>query len=117
MSRSSGPRDPSSYEVGFGKPPVATRIQPGERRNPHGRPKGSRSIGAMVNEALEQTIVVVEGGKSRRMRAFQVMLRRLRNDALSGNLRAIAFLLSLRDRYGGSPETALDMEALSAEDR
>ena len=36
------PEEEPSYEVGYGKPPQATRFQPGKSGNPKGRPKGSR---------------------------------------------------------------------------
>ena len=34
------PEEEPSYEVGYGKPPQATRFQPGKSGNPKGRPKG-----------------------------------------------------------------------------
>ena len=36
------PEEAPTYEVGYGKPPQATRFQPGKSGNPKGRPKGSR---------------------------------------------------------------------------
>ena len=42
-----GHRRPSGdYEVGYAKPPVHSRFQPGQSGNPRGRPKGSRKQGA-----------------------------------------------------------------------
>jgi len=34
--------------VGYGRPPRATRFVPGKSGNPKGRPKGARSVGAIL---------------------------------------------------------------------
>jgi hypothetical protein len=44
------------------------------------------------------------------------MLRRLANDAMRSDQRAIKLLLSLVDRYAESPETALQLREMLAED-
>ena len=45
MTQDNGDDDPEAeaepYEVGYGKPPKATRFKPGQSGNPGGRPKGS----------------------------------------------------------------------------
>ena len=42
--------------------------------------------------------------------------RRLANDAMRGEQRAIKFLLSLLDHYGASPQTKLQLGEMLAED-
>ena len=44
------------------------------------------------------------------------MLRRLTNDAMRSDQKAIKLLLSLVDRYAESPETAIQLRSLLAED-
>lgn len=70
------------YPVGYGRPPRATQFAPGKSGNPRGRPKGSRTVGAILQDILRQKIAVTENGKTRRLAALEVMLRRLVNDAM-----------------------------------
>ena len=43
-------------EVGYGRPPKATRFTPGKSGNPRGRPKGSRSVGAILKGVMSQKV-------------------------------------------------------------
>ena len=104
------------YEVGKGRPPLATRWKSGQSGNPKGRPKGSRPVGAILQDIIRQKVSVTESGKTRRIPALEVMLRRLANDAMRSDQRAIKLLLSLVDRYAESPETALQLCEMLAED-
>jgi hypothetical protein len=104
------------YEVGKGRPPLTTRWKSGQSGNPKGRPKGSRPLGAVLQDIIQQKVSVTESGKTRRIPALEVMLRRLANDAMRSDQRAIKLLLSLVDRYAESPETALQLRGMLAED-
>ena len=95
---------PSDYVVGFRRPPEATRFAAGKSGNPKGRPKGSRTVGAVLQDIIRQKIAVTENGKTRRIPALEVMLRRLANDAMRSDPNAIRLLLPLIDRYSDSPE-------------
>ena len=103
--------------VGYGRPPKATRFAPGQSGNPKGRPKGTRTVGAILQDVIRQKVAVTEGGKTRRVSAIEGMLRRLVNDALRGDAGAVKFLLSLVERYGDSPEAAIKPSDMLAEDR
>jgi hypothetical protein len=115
------PKRPSStngdYLVGYRRPPKATQFKPGQSGNPKGRPRGSRSVGAILQDVIQQKIAVTENGKTKRLSALEVMFRRLANDALRGDARAMKLLLSLVERYGESAEAALPLAELLAEDR
>lgn len=104
------------YEVGKGRPPLTTRWKSGQSGNPKGRSKGSRPVGAVLQEIIQQKVSVTENGRTRRIPALEVMLRRLANDAMRSDQRAIKLLLSLVDRYAESPETALQLREMLAED-
>jgi Family of unknown function (DUF5681) len=108
---------PSDYVVGCRRPPKATRFTAGKSGNPRGRPKGSRSVGALLQAIIRKKIAVTENGKTRRIAALEVMLRRLANDAMRSDPKAIKLLLSLVDRYGDSPEASLRLCDVLAEDR
>jgi hypothetical protein len=113
---SSRVRKPSDYEVGYGRPPVATRFAAGNRANPNGRPKGSRSIGAILQAIMRQKIAASENGKTRRIPTLEVILRRLANDAMRSDSRALKLLLELNERYGQPIEGGVRTEELSTED-
>lgn len=116
MTRSPS-RDPESYEVGYRKPPASTRFRSGASGNPRGRPRGSRSISAILRDILHQRIMVTENGKARRLSSIEIMMRRLSNDAMKGEPRAIRFLLTLAERYGDAPTAEVDVETMNAEDQ
>ena len=103
-------------EVGYGRPPRATRFAPGRSGNPRGRPKGSRSVGAILKGIMSQKVTVTEGGRMRRVSRLEVMLLRLANDAARGDARVTKLLLELNDRYGQPIEGSVQSEELSADD-
>jgi hypothetical protein len=92
------------------------RFKPGVSGNPKGRPKGSRPVGALLQQIIQQKIVVTENGKTRRLPVMEIMLRRLANDAMRGEPRSIKFLLSLLEHYGDSSQTTLQLSEMLAED-
>src|ERR1700712_5404851 len=53
------------YEVGYCRPPVATRFT--TTGNPKGRPKGSKNYATILREKLNAKVTVREGGRRRRM--------------------------------------------------
>jgi hypothetical protein len=107
----------AGYAVGYQKPPKATRFQPGQSGNPKGRPKGTRSVGAILQEVVQQRVTVTENGKTRRLPAMEVAMRRLVNDAMRGEHNAIKLLLQLADRYSESPEAGRQLREILAEDQ
>jgi len=107
----------SDYEVGYGRPPKATQFGPGNRANPTGRPRGSRGVGAVLQDIMRHKIAVTENGKTRRIPTLEVILRRLANDAMRSDAAAVKLLISLVDRYADSPEAAHRLNDLLAEDR
>lgn len=109
--------DATDYVVGYGRPPKATQFAVGKSGNPKGRPKGSRTVGAILQDILSQKIAVTEKGKTRRIPTLEVMFRRIVNDAVRRDPVALKLLLPLIDRYAASPETELRLGELLAEDQ
>lgn len=107
----------SDYEVGYRRPPKVSQFTSGKSGNPRGRPKGSRSVGAVLQDIIQQKIAVTEKGKTRRIPVLEVMLRRLANDAMRSDAKAMKLLLSLIDRYGEATETTIHLSEMLAEDR
>jgi hypothetical protein len=108
---------PTDYNVGYRRPPKATQFTAGKSGNPKGRPKGSRPVGAVLQDIIQQKVSVTEGGKTRRLTTLEVIIRRLANDAMRSDQPAIKLLLSLVDRYGESPQTTLQLRAMLDEDQ
>jgi uncharacterized protein DUF5681 len=83
------PRGP----VGYGTPPVETRFQAGRSGNPKGRPKGAKNMTTIMNEELGQLVTATENGKRRRLTTGRAIAKRLINQAVGGNVRAVEILL------------------------
>lgn len=105
-----------AYTVGYRRPPKETQFKAGQSGNPKGRPKGRRPIGAVLQEIMQKKMSVTENGKIRRLSTLEIMLRRLTNDAMRSDHRAIKLLVDLLDRYGDAPEATIQVNELLAED-
>jgi hypothetical protein len=105
------------YEVGYGRPPMATRFRPGGIGNPKGRPKKQKPVGQSIEAALMTRVTIEVNGRPRIVTALEVIIRNLVSAAARGDTRAINTLFTLRDRYQDSAETTLDPAELAAEDR
>ena len=90
---------PTDYEVGYGKPPAATRFAPGRSGNPKGRPKGSKSrpkppalneerMKSILMQEAYRTIKVNEGAGQVSIPMAQAVIRSLAVNAVKGNQRA-----------------------------
>ena len=44
---------PRDYQIGYKKPPVATRFKKGNRANLRGRPRGSKNLATLLERALD----------------------------------------------------------------
>lgn len=109
--------DSTAYEVGYGRPPKERQFTAGKSGNPRGRPKGSRTVGAVLTDIIQQKIAVTENGRTRRIPMLEVMLRRLANDAMRSDARAMKLLVALIDRYAGSPQISIQLADVLAEDQ
>ena len=110
------PEDQRDYEVGYGKPPRHTRFKKGQSGNPQGRPKGSKNLPTLLSEALNESVVVAENGRRRKITMRQAIIKQLVKRSATADLRALKILLdTLRDIEGqtepASSETAEFSEA------
>lgn len=105
------------YEVGYGRPPVATRFRPGGVGNPKGRPKRAKTVGQIIQEAMMTPVRIEVNGKPKTMTAQEVIIRNLVHSAARGDTKAIHALFGLKARYQDSAETTLMPSDLEATDR
>jgi hypothetical protein len=83
------------YRVGYCRPPVSSMFRQGVSGNPRGRPKGVKSLAAVVAAALGERIAVTENGHRKRITKLEAAVKKLVNRAASGEARAMLLLLAL----------------------
>lgn len=92
------------YEVGYARPPVATRFKPGQSGNPGGRPKGAKNrLPAFHEERMKQiildeayrTITVRDGDRNVSVPMAQAIIRSLAVNAAKGQHRAQSLFADL----------------------
>ncbi len=83
------------YEVGYGMPPHHTRFKPGVSGNPRGRPKAAKNLSTLVHEALNETVVVAENGRRRKISKRQAIITQLVNRSAQADLKATQILLGI----------------------
>lgn len=106
-----------SYTVGYGRPPVHSRFQPGESGNPAGRRKGVRNLATDVKRTLLKPVRLKEEGRTQRRTTQESALLVLREKALRGDARALDRLLDLAQRFNNDLTEAAAAQPLSAEDQ
>jgi hypothetical protein len=94
------------YTVGYGKPPVHSRFQPGQSGNPTGRRKGIRNLKTDVKRTLTTPVRVKEAGRLRKRSTQEAALMVLREKTLQGDVRALKAFLELALRFNNEAAEA-----------
>ena len=105
---------PEDDEVGYGKPPKASRFKKGTSGNPAGRPKGVKNMHTLLLMILREKVTVIEGRKQKTISRLEAILRQLSNKAMSGDLRAMREVLrssSLIDESENAMPDSLEEKA------
>jgi hypothetical protein len=89
------------YEVGYGKPPVATRFKKGQSPYPQGRAKGSRNLAQLIERELDQPLTITENGRRRSITKREAVAKQLVNRAVAGDPKAMPFLAQGRHGEAG----------------
>ena len=88
--RRRSPRQPGEpYDIGYRKPPVATRFPKGTSGNPRGRPRGSETVDTLLAKILAHKVTVRDGNGVQKLTVLETMLRTLASSAAKGDLRAM----------------------------
>lgn len=88
-------KDKDDNEVGYRRPPLHTRFQPGQTGNPKGRPKGTANLRTDLRDELSEHIRVREGERDLNVSKQRAMLKALVAKALRGDARAANVVLGL----------------------
>jgi hypothetical protein len=94
----------SSYRVGYGHPPKHSQFRPGQSGNPSGRPKRVKNLQAELLDELGEPMRIREGDTDREIPKGRAILKTLVDEAVGGNMRAIAAVLS----FCGRPRSDAD---------
>lgn len=98
--------DQANYEVGYGKPPVATRFQPGQSGYPQGRPRKVETVlvprlndlqNWYAHEA-QQMVTVTTGRRKRKIPAILAVYDQQLALALRGNTRAAKLVMEIHTK-------------------
>lgn len=89
------PAEPASYEVGYKKPPKKTQFGKGKSGNPKGRPKGAKGLKTIVRELMGEKVVVRTSEGRTKMSRLEALLRKVIENAFTGNARALQSVLQL----------------------
>jgi hypothetical protein len=90
-------RDESDYEVGYGKPPRATRWKKGQSGNPNGRPKAPKDFATAVEQLL---LAPPPGSGGSGQSSQEILIRRAVVDAMKGDQRSFRFIIARAKRCG-----------------
>ena len=91
-----------TYEVGYRKPPKATRFKKGRSGNPSGRPKRPANVidpAIIIHMIGNEEIVVDDNGKRKRMTKDEIYFRRLFAKAIRGDLKAARIVMDMAANY------------------
>ena len=99
--------DEKDYPVGYGRPPDASKFRPGRSGNPKGRPKGARNSSSLLNQALDEKVIIKEGGRQKKITKREAAFKQLATKAAAGDPRSIQLLMNelrqLQERADAAP--------------
>lgn len=105
-----------SPHVGYRKPPQHSRFKKGTSGNPRGRPKGTLNMITVLQRALEQTVVIQENGKPKRVSKLEAAFQQVASKAASGDLKAAqllaAWVRSAEGRQDQSSAAKIDFDEI-----
>jgi hypothetical protein len=101
-----------TYEVGYRKPPKATRFQKGSSGNPLGRPRKpaqSLDLGHVLEDIENEEIIVFDNGKRKPMKKSEIHFRQQFTKAINGDIKTARLLVQMAEEFF-APEARADWE-------
>ena len=88
-------RPPEEYEVGYGKPPKATRFKKGKSGNPSGRPRRRPTVADVLDKVANRKIRARDGGNVRQITQMEAVLLKQFEKAIKGDQKAADLITRL----------------------
>ena len=82
-------------EVGYCRPPKEHCFQKGQSGNPNGRPRGALELISILDQELARPVMVTEGGRRKKYRKDELIVRMQVDKAAKGDSRAFAVIQAL----------------------
>jgi hypothetical protein len=108
-----------AYLIGYRRPPVTSRFQPGSSGNPKGRPKNSKNLKTLIRQAMTAKISIREGPNSRWVSKIEGVVLRQLQSALKGDERSAMAVIKMATQMGfleDADSNSAEATALSASD-
>lgn len=107
-----------NYTVGYGKPPKSGQFRPGHSGNPKGRPPGTKNLKTDLKEEAELLHTITHQGKQVQISQQRIVVKRLYEKAMQGDVRAIERICELTLRlFGIEGSEVEEHESLAQEDQ
>jgi hypothetical protein len=103
--------------VGYGRPPLHSRIQPGQKLNPKGRPRGSKNTATLITEEFDKKFSIREGKGFIKCSKREAAIRNLCTKAAVGDYKILMALVALEGGSGAQPGTPAEGPPLTEKDR
>ncbi len=108
----------SEDQVGYKKPPQASRFQKGRSGNPTGRPWKAPTLPELLGKVSKQKVTTNTKNGPKRMTKLEASLTQLANKAASGDLKALRILMQLAGQFPEAiKEKNTEQEATDARDK
>ena len=102
--------------IGYRRPPRHSQFKPGTSGNPKGRPKQSKSLKSIIQDALTSKVTVRENGRVRSVSKIEAVVLSHVERALKGDDKASVAVIRMAGHVDllSGPEDGADKTTLSA---